>query len=144
MKLVSGTATSIRWQQYDRIMSTNTRNGSTDMTAAHCTMRTMCISLLISTATGRSIQSAVTSLRLSFASEQVLSHIVASLLEEGTLLLAVIFLLLRMILQNTARTLWEDCNANIKCRMIVRISLQQSDPFSQLLAAANRTSRARL
>ena len=34
MKLVSGTATSIRWQQYDRMMSTNKGNGSTDMTVA--------------------------------------------------------------------------------------------------------------
>ena len=38
MKLVSGTARSIRWQQYDRVMSTNKRSGSTDMTAAFRTI----------------------------------------------------------------------------------------------------------
>ena len=85
MKLVSGTATSIRWQQYNCMMITNKGNGSTDMTVALRTIRTMCISLMISLASGRSIQSADTSLRLSLASEQMLSQMMASPLEEGTL-----------------------------------------------------------
>ena len=34
-------------------------------------------------------------------------------------------------------------NTNKQCRMIRRMSLQQPDPFSQLLAAANGTGKAR-
>ena len=86
MKLLSGTARSVRWQQCDR-MSTNKGSGSTDMTVALRTIRTMCISLLISIATGKSIQSAFMSLRLSLASEQVPNQTMANLLEEGILLL---------------------------------------------------------